>query len=248
MTPYYDRDGITVYNADCLDVLPTLDTVDHVVTDPSYFRDVYLRASAPNTKPGSQTPGRLGVTLAKLAAGDIGEIDELVVPVSSEIARLTTRWAIVFSDVENAHRWREALTSAGMRYARTGAWVKPDAMPQMSGDRPGQGFEVCTIMHANGPMRWNGGGHAAVWTHGIARGDERVGHPCPKPISLMRELVALFTNPGDVILDPFAGSLTTAVAAYQLGRLCIAIEREERWCEAGVQRLAQMPLPLEVER
>src|SRR5690606_26050441 len=72
------------------------------------------------------------------------------------------------------------------------------------------------------------------------------GHMTEKPLSLMRELVALFTSPGDLILDPYAGSLTTAVAAYQLGRRCIAIEREERWCEVGVKRLAQMPLPLEV--
>lgn len=247
MTPYYEQDGVTIYHGDCLRVFEKVAPfADHCITDPPYFRDVYLRASMPKTKVGSGTPGRMGASLTKLAAGDIGCADDLYMPAGENIAALTKRWAIVFSDVESLDRWRVAL-SRGMRYVRTGAWIKPDAMPQMSGDRPAVGFEPCTICHAGGPMRWNGGGHQAVWTHYICKGLMRPDHPCPKPESLMLELVELFTDPGETILDPFMGSGTTLVAAKRLGRKAIGIELEEKYCEIAARRLDQGVLPLHGE-
>ena len=131
-----------------------------------------------------------------------------------------------------------------MRYVRTGAWVKPDAMPQMTGDRPAVGFEPCTIAHAQGAMRWNGGGRQALWTHFIAKGHARPDHPCPKPEPLMVEIVSLFTDPGELIVDPYGGSGTTAVAAKRLGRRCIVIEEKEQFCEGMARRLAQGALAL----
>lgn len=256
MTPYYTKGDVFIYHGDCRDILPTLEQVDHTITDPPYARDVYKRLSAPNTKNGSGTPARLGIrnhqysslSIEKLAAGDIGAIDEMLDEVALDIAKLTKRWAVVFSDVESCHLWREQLEAAGMRYIRTGAWVKPDYMPQFSGDRPAAGFEPCTITHAQGPMRWNGGGLSAVWHHGTAKGKARPDHPCPKPLPLMLELLDLFTDPGETILDMFAGSGTTGMAAYQLHRKAILIEIEEEWAEGAAKRLeaAKAPLPLHV--
>lgn len=72
-------------------------------------------------------------------------------------------------------------------------------------------------------------------------------HPCPKPLGLYRQLVSLFTDPGETILDPFMGSGTTLVAAYQLGRKAVGIELEEKWCEVAVKRLEATTPPLFVE-
>ncbi len=245
MKPYYERDGIVLYCGDSREVLPTLEAVDHVITDPPYARDVYQRLGMPNTKVGSGTPGRLGIgnhqyssaSIEKLAVGSIGFIDEMLDGVALDIERLTKRWALVFSDAESIHRWRAQLEAAGMRYVRTGAWVKPDPMPQFSGDRPSVGFEPCTIVHSQGPMRWNGGGLPAVWTYNIAKGDARPDHPCPKPLPLMMRLVEQFTDRNETILDPCAGSATTLVAAKTLGRKAIGIELEEGWCEDAARRL-----------
>jgi site-specific DNA-methyltransferase (adenine-specific) len=165
-----------------------------------------------------------GVGLARLAAGEIGHIDEMLSPCAAEFARLATRWVLVFSDDASMYRWRTELETAGLRFARTGCWAKPDPMPQMTGDRPGVGFEPCTICHAPGPMRWNGGGKPALWIYPIAKGHARPDHPCPKPLPLMRTLVEQFTDPGDVVLDPFMGSGTTGVACKELGRSFIGIE------------------------
>ena len=248
MTPYYEHAGIRIYHGDCRDVLPSLDAVDSVLSDPPYARDVYVRALGNNIKKGIKTPDRLykGHGLAKLAAGDIGCIDDALEPVSVQVGRLTKRWALIFSDAETTHRWRAALESSGMRYVRTGAWVKPNPMPQMTGDRPCVGFEPCTICHAQGPMRWNGGGHPAVWTFYIAAGASRPDHPCPKPEALMLTLVEQFTDQGEVILDPFMGSGTTLVAAKRLGRRAIGIELKEKYCEIAAKRLQQEALPLAI--
>ena len=65
------------------------------------------------------------------------------------------------------------------------------------------------------------------------------GHPCPRKLKHVQWLVHRFSDPGDTILDMFAGSCTTFLAAKELGRTSIAIEIEERFCEMGKQRLAQ---------
>ncbi len=64
-------------------------------------------------------------------------------------------------------------------------------------------------------------------------------HPTTKPLSLMKELVRLFSNENDRILDPFCGSGTTLVAAKDLNRRAIGIEIEEKYCEIAAKRLSQ---------
>ena len=72
-------------------------------------------------------------------------------------------------------------------------------------------------------------------------------HPTVKPIKLMRYLCRLITPPGGTVLDPFAGSGTTLIAAVEEGFSVIGIEREAEYCEIIRQRMAcvQQPLPLE---
>jgi DNA modification methylase len=185
-----------------------------------------------------------GGSIRAMAAGEIGCIDEMLEAVASEFGRLAKRWVIVYSDVESTGRWREAMLASGLRYVRTGAWVRPNSMPQMSGDRPGVGFEPCTIAHAKGRTKWNGGGSPAVWIHPRTHQSDRPDHPCPKPEPLLVEQVQQFTDAGDTILDPFAGSGTTLVAAKRLGRKAVGIEREEKYCEVAAKRLAQGALDL----
>src|ERR1700730_10760938 len=238
MKPYYSEAGIEIYHGDCREVLPELGAVDHIITDPPYGRDVYVRMRKADSASSTAHKVKNGSDLRKLAAGAIGAGDHLVSPSSIEFARLARRWGLVFSDAETTWLWRENLEAAGLRYVRTGAWVKPNAMPQMTGDRPGVGFEPCTIAHAQGAMRWNGGGHAGVWTHNTCKVD-RPDHPCPKPLPLMTQLVSLFTDPGEIVLDPFMGSGTTLKGAKRLNRRAIGIEIEEQYCEVAARELGQ---------
>ncbi|HHT84428.1 MAG TPA: site-specific DNA-methyltransferase [Firmicutes bacterium] len=80
-------------------------------------------------------------------------------------------------------------------------------------------------------------------THG---GQVENNHPTVKPIKLMRYLCRLITPPGGTVLDPFAGSGTTLLAAIQEGFSCIGIEKEPEYCDIIRKRMAEVQpaLPL----
>jgi hypothetical protein len=85
--------------------------------------------------------------------------------------------------------------------------------------------------------------HKGVREHTVIRSTtghtEGSGHPCPKPLEWMRWLVRIATRPGELILDPFAGSGTTGAAAMREGRKCILIEKEPAYCEIIRRRLSE---------
>jgi DNA modification methylase len=116
-------------------------------------------------------------------------------------------------------------------------WIRTDGAPQFTGDRPAQGCDAIAIMHPKGKKRWNGGGRRAVWTYGVEKRAKSIGHPTPKPVDLMLALVEDFTEPGDLILDPFAGSGTTGVACLRRGRRFMGIERDPRYFDLACERL-----------
>lgn len=70
---------------------------------------------------------------------------------------------------------------------------------------------------------------------------ERAGwHPCQMPESLLKRIIAVSSNAGDCVLDPFVGSGTTAAAAYQLGRDYVGIEISEKYVRKANERLAEL--------
>ena len=73
-------------------------------------------------------------------------------------------------------------------------------------------------------------------------------HPTQKPIELFEYLIQVYSNPTTIILDPFLGSGTTAVAAKILGRKCIGIEISEKYCEIAAKRLSQSVMQLEIPK
>lgn len=133
-------------------------------------------------------------------------------------------------------KWADAIRAGGANVRRIGVWIKPDGMPQFSGDRPGMGYESMVFAHAKGRSQWNGGGRTGVFVCNKYDAD-RAGHDTQKPLALMLELVSLFTDPGEIILDPFAGSGTTGVACLRLGRRFIGIEKDAAYAETATQRL-----------
>ena len=66
---------------------------------------------------------------------------------------------------------------------------------------------------------------------------ENTDHPTQKPEKLLAKIILASTNPGDLILDPFAGSGTTAVTAKKLGRNFVVIESDENYCLLAQKRL-----------
>jgi site-specific DNA-methyltransferase (adenine-specific) len=247
MTPFYEEDGIVIFHGDCRDVLPTLGQVDHVITDPPYEAEAHTKGRRVK-RPGTPMDQWAWVDAKgtpyyeKLPFDPITDADRRIAAMS--FAMLARRWVLVFCQAEAAHKWESDMVGAGLSRRRWCVWVKPGAQPQFSGDRPGMGYETIVACHAGGRSRWNGGGRVGLFTHSIQDGLGSQPHPTTKPEPLMGELVTLFTDEGDTILDPFMGSGTTLVAAKRLGRKAIGIEINEAYCEVAVKRLRQRALPL----
>lgn len=109
------------------------------------------------------------------------------------------------------------------------------------------GYESIVVAHAPGKSKWNGGGKIGVYD--VLRnhnGGEPFDHPTQKPLELMERLVRDFTDPGDTIVDPFAGSGTTGVAALRLGRKFIGWERDPKYHAIAVKRLSAAREQLEL--
>ena len=250
MSLYYEDEHVTLYHGEYEDVLPTLDAVDHVIADPPYSEKTHTNVRSARML-GSDRGARYGADVRRQINLGFDHITpEDMTFLAGQFARLAARWVLVFSDVESDHLWRAELVGAGLDYVRTGAWIKRGSTPQFSGDRPATGFEAITICHPSGRKRWNGGGKHGLWDVPIvlnrARADksERV-HPTQKPEVLMRHLVCDFTDPGDLILDPTAGSGTTGVAAKREGRRAVLIEQDEKHCESAAKRIAAVPQALD---
>jgi hypothetical protein len=77
-----------------------------------------------------------------------------------------------------------------------------------------------------------------VWSD-IRGASLRDGHPAPFPAELAERLIRMFSFAGDTILDPFAGSGSTAVAAIRAGRSSISVEIEEEYLNAATRRAAR---------
>lgn len=233
-----------VIHGDNRDVLPTLPdkSVTHVITDPPYEAEAHSlgrrqKAHDPNGKRDA-AGWTHKIISAPLPFPAITHIDRQMTGLA--IGRLACRWVAVFCQVEATQKWAADLESGGAGYVRTGIWVKPDGQPQFSGDRPGVGYESIVFAHPKGRKKWNGGGRVGVFTHNKQESaDSRHGveHPTRKPIALMLELVELFTDPGDIVLDPFCGSGTTGVACLRLGRRFIGVEMDSKYAALALDRL-----------
>jgi DNA modification methylase len=219
----------TLHAGSCFSDLPKLPdgSVDVVITDPPYEAEAHT-----SERRVARAGGRL--ELDPITFPPITE-DERIES-SRQMARLARRWILVFCQVEAAMKWRSALEAAGAVYKRTCLWVKPDGKPQYSGDRPGTGYESIVACHAPGRSAWNGGGSHGVFI--VPRGgDPRTGHQTQKPLALMELLVRLFSNHGELVLDPFAGSGTTGVAAVRLGRRFLGWEKDAGYAATARKRL-----------
>ena len=85
-----------------------------------------------------------------------------------------------------------------------------------------------------------------IWHFASGSGKEdALGHPAAFPFPLVRDHIAAWSNPGDLVLDPFSGSGITAKAAKELGRRFLGLEINPEYCAIAERRLSQQVLELE---
>lgn len=186
-------------------------SVDHVIVDPPFSPRAHRNCL---TRP----KGRKQPVARDLDFDPID--DESIRVLAGQFSRICKRWCLVFVGEDQVGTWIDELTDAGMRFVRLGVAVRRNPVPRFDGRAPSLAVDPIVIAHSQAPMRWHGGGKAARWDAPVVRYEKPFGqiHATQKPLTLMKALVSDFTDEGDLVCDPFAGSGTTAVACHELGR------------------------------
>lgn len=200
----------TLYLADCMEVLPTLERVDAVITDPPYGIGWDRTAERDSGRKPGVSAAKKGVYIAS-GWDDAPPEDELLMQIIG-----TGEKAIIFG----GNYFSLPPTKCYL------VWDKKTGETE---------FADCELAwtNLNKPVRkieW-------MWSGMLRQGrEERNGHPTQKPLAVMKWCIEQAGNP-KTILDPFMGSGTTGVAAVQMGRKFIGIEREERYFQIACRRI-----------
>jgi site-specific DNA-methyltransferase (adenine-specific) len=255
--PYYEHAGITIYHGDCREILPSLPKVDLVLTSPPYgdMRDyghhdrgewldvislippvleaggVLVWNVADQVIDGSESGASFRQALSMINAG-----------MKLHDTMIYLKEGVNFPD---ANRYLPAfeymfVASKGMPKTfnpitdRRNKW-SGDTIHGTSREKNGEckatnGLKVNRLVPEFG-RRYN------YWL--IANRTDGYGHPAPMPIQMATDHIKSWSNEDDLVLDPFAGSGVSLLAAKNLGRRAIGIEIEERYCEIAAKRLAQ---------
>lgn len=229
MTIVFEDELTTIIHGKWQDHLDVIDSADVLITDPPYGMDYVSNFALA----GPSAPVR--------GDKDTVERDDLL-----------DRW--FQPPLWNGERRldRPALVFGTWRVPRP-AWTVRQLLIWHKGDRPGMGdlslpwgpsHEDIYVMGGIGEGHWTGKRGPSVIRARVREGNAtnshgKHGHPTPKPIMLMQDLVS--HTVGDVIVDPFAGSGSTLVAARLLGRRAVGIEMEKRYVDGMIARIKAIP-------
>ena len=214
--PYFQDDDVVIYHGDCRDILPTLEPVDLVLTDPPYGIG---EAHGKNKSRGL-------LAIARDFGSEVWD-DE---PIDAELL------ALVRSK-------RETQIIFGGNYYNlppTSCWLVWDK------ENGATDFADCEMAWTNMKTatrlihwRWQG------MLQGDMKNKDYRWHPTQKPLAVMHWCITKVPV-AQTILDPFMGSGTTLRAAKDLGRKAVGIEIEERYCEIAARRMSQSVMALGV--
>lgn len=247
--PYFQIDNTTIYNEDVLetDVLEE-ESIDLIVTSPPYNLDMdynshddkleykeYLEFSRDWLKQSYKwlkKDGRLCLNIP-LDTNKGGQ--------KSAGADLTLIAKKVGFNYHSTIIWNEGNISKNTAW---GSWKSASA-PYVIAP-----VELIVILYKENWKKKSGSQKSTIskeefkeWTDGLwsfpGESKKRVGHPAPFPIELPKRCIKLFTYAGDKVLDPFIGSGTTLIAAYNEGRKGIGLDIDEEYCELAESRLAE---------
>ena len=247
-------DGWRILRGDCLKLLPQLpgDSADLIFADPPYNLQLKNELYRPNMTRVS------GVSDSWDKFNSFADYDLFCEAWLRECRRvLKPDGAIwVIGTYHNISRLGRLLQDLGFWMQNDVIWQKSNPMPNFRGVRFTNATETLlwakksekgrAMFNHRAMKRENGGKQMTnVWTFPVCGGGERLRdsagvklHSTQKPLSLLRRILLATTKPGDVVLDPFLGSGTTAAAARQLGRIAIGVEKENRYADIAAERIA----------
>ncbi len=252
--PYFKDGDFTLYNGDCLNILKQIpeNSVDMVFADPPYM----LSNGGFTVHAGKMVSVNKGDWDK---SNGVKQDFEFHLSWIQEVRRVLkpsgTLW--ISGTYHSIYQCGFALQVAGFHVLNDIAWFKPNASPNLScrfftashetliwarKDKKAKHiFNYGEMKNGTWPedaLKKPGLQMRSVWSMGTPKPSEKVHgkHPTQKPIDLLRRVVLSSTNKGDVILDPFAGSSTTGLAATMNGRKFIGIDMDKNFLDLSIKR------------
>lgn len=219
-----------IYKGDCLEGMENIDndSIDLVLTDPPYNISMDNNFS---------TMGRKGI--------DFGEWDKnfnITSWIETALLKLKKGGTIIiFNGWKNLGEIAKELERNGAIVKDMIRWEKSNPMPRNRDRRYICDFE-CAIVAVKKGKPWvfnrlNDNYDRAKMTYPIVSGKEKTGHTTQKPVKLFEELIRRHSNENSVVLDPFIGSGTTAIASMNTNRNFIGFELENDYYKMSLQRI-----------
>jgi DNA modification methylase len=234
VTPYYEDEACVIYHGDCREVLPHID-YGAVVSDPPWGTNTACNAQR----------------FTRAASPFWANVDNSKVRAHERIAN-DDRPFVLTDWIDDPATWLSlpcifwGATNFCHQLPESNGWLVWDKR-RGAEDVAEKGWSL-----GEAELAWtNTIGATRVFRNlwvGLLRSSEKgeFYHPTQKPVALM-EWCLSFVKGHPVIIDPFAGSGSTLVAAKRVGRKAIGIEREQKYCDIAVRRLQQAALPLAFE-
>lgn len=251
MTPYYDHAGITIYHADCRDVIPHV-SADLVFTSPPYLSQRTYRLESFDwhevVPPALASIVDAGKTQVLVNLGQVhtnGEIDPYWMELAATMRAAEWKWFGMYVWDQCAGlpgEWYGRLAPSHelvLHFNKTVASSRKTVRKRVGGNAMGAG-----LRKRDGKNRRRES--VCHDTHKVSDSVIRIsrdydhtkdtGHPAVFPLKLASHFIQIWDG---TVLDPFMGSGTTLRAAKDLGRKAIGIEIDESYCEMAAQRLSQ---------
>ncbi len=236
--PYYQDDAVVIYNADCRDILPLIPdkSIDLVLTSPPFnlgdehHTDDYKFSPYPDDIPEP-------------------EYQSFQRDVLNELYRIVSNSGSLF--YEHKNRIRDGLQISPYRWIFQTQWLDKQEIVWENRSPSFDPIRFCPktqriywlVKDAQTKLQANPLLLEDLWR--LQPVGTKTRHKRAFPERLPDRILSCFPNV-QLLIDPFLGSGTTAYCAKKLGRKCIGIEIEEKYCEIAAKRLSQSVMKLEV--
>ena len=234
MKPYFQTENGVLYNADCLEVMPALEpkSVTLLFADPPYG---HKNHDGDWNARLNEHRGIESKPIANDSQEDMRRVVNGVLTLATRVLKEDCCCCGGGGGPLPTFAWLASrMDQYGLMFFHSVIWDKKN---------PGLGWrfrrqhEMLMFAHVEGGrLSWNPEVKAVPNIISIYPPRERL-HPNEKPLELYSQVIFSTTVADDLVLDPFAGSCTTAVACEQLGRRWICIELEEEHCETSARRI-----------
>lgn len=272
--PYYQDESVTLYHGDFRDILPKLRGVQLIATSPPYnvgmVYDGYVDL-IPWPEWYAMIETLLSMSLKALRPGGILALNLPFVSNQGQLVKRSRRERKITSRGEPIFAWAILkVREVGFLLREPLIWVKSDTEGKAfaigtgigSDNNPylrmaAEGFILASKEHYHmlGGTGKRGANHSrpldwcknvwhirAGWWEGSPVGRQR--HPTMWPIPLCDRLILMFSNPGDLVCDPFMGSGRFLMQAKVHNRLAAGIDTSEKYCDIAANRCRQMVMDL----